>query len=356
MFLPVLLIRDYGNAAFWIFAVPNVIGAAAMGWVMRSPERSRAFVARHEFAVRAFTLVTVAFHAFFIGWICQLKGDALWPVLAGFGMVAWMAPLARRSVGAGALGTAVIALLASAALGGALLATLRRIDLAAIVDRRDDAAPTELMALTLVCGFGFLACPYLDATFHHARQRLSAPAAARWGFGVGFGVVFAAMIGLSYAYADVINLNATLRGVAGSLIVGHMVIQAAATVSLHLATSQPRWPRWTLLATATAALGLMGGGWATDARQGEAVYRLFMGFYGLAAPAYVWICAVGSRGTAPARRDYMAFGAVTIVAAPFYWIAFVEGRLAWAAAGVIIALSGRFLASPTRKGLAAADE
>src|SRR3954471_24793497 len=35
MFLPVLLIRDYGPSMWWAFAVPNVIGAAAMGWILR---------------------------------------------------------------------------------------------------------------------------------------------------------------------------------------------------------------------------------------------------------------------------------------------------------------------------------
>src|ERR1051325_4731620 len=34
MFLPVLLVRDYGVWASVVFAVPNVLGAAAMGWVL----------------------------------------------------------------------------------------------------------------------------------------------------------------------------------------------------------------------------------------------------------------------------------------------------------------------------------
>src|SRR5690242_7362807 len=36
MFLPVLLVRDYGVWGFVVFAVPNVIGAGAMGWVLRN--------------------------------------------------------------------------------------------------------------------------------------------------------------------------------------------------------------------------------------------------------------------------------------------------------------------------------
>lgn len=34
MFLPVLLVRDYGVWGFVVFAVPNVVGAGAMGWVL----------------------------------------------------------------------------------------------------------------------------------------------------------------------------------------------------------------------------------------------------------------------------------------------------------------------------------
>ena len=40
MFLPVLLVRDYGVWGWIVFAVPNVLGAAAMGWVLRSAEVS----------------------------------------------------------------------------------------------------------------------------------------------------------------------------------------------------------------------------------------------------------------------------------------------------------------------------
>ena len=31
MFLPILLIRDFGPAAWFVFAIPNVVGAAVMG-------------------------------------------------------------------------------------------------------------------------------------------------------------------------------------------------------------------------------------------------------------------------------------------------------------------------------------
>ncbi|MDB5325177.1 MAG: hypothetical protein JWM57_746, partial [Phycisphaerales bacterium] len=69
MFLPVLLIRDYGPWAWVIFALPNVIGAGAMGWVMRSREMSHDYTIRHASACRLFSFVTIAFQLFFALWM-----------------------------------------------------------------------------------------------------------------------------------------------------------------------------------------------------------------------------------------------------------------------------------------------
>jgi hypothetical protein len=48
-----------------------------------------------------------------------------------------------------------------------------------------------LASLAPVCVFGFLACPYLDLTFHRARQRSNRPRASfGWGFGFFFLLMF----------------------------------------------------------------------------------------------------------------------------------------------------------------------
>src|SRR5689334_7134755 len=65
MFLPVLLVRDYGIWGFVVFAVPNILGAAAFGWLLRD-DISVALVARHAIAMRWFSAVTIAYHAFFV--------------------------------------------------------------------------------------------------------------------------------------------------------------------------------------------------------------------------------------------------------------------------------------------------
>jgi len=75
MFLPVLLVRDYGVAGWFIFAIPNVIGSAAMGWAIHTRSASLTMTARHSGAMRSFSVVTISFHAFFIPWIIsQLTG------------------------------------------------------------------------------------------------------------------------------------------------------------------------------------------------------------------------------------------------------------------------------------------
>ncbi len=41
MMLPVLLIRDFGPMGWLVFAVPNVIGAASLGWWFKSTAMPR---------------------------------------------------------------------------------------------------------------------------------------------------------------------------------------------------------------------------------------------------------------------------------------------------------------------------
>ena len=71
MFLPVLLVRDYGVWGWVVFAIPNVIGAAAMGWVMRRIVDEKLFYLSHFYAAHAFSTITIAFHLFFMFWVIR---------------------------------------------------------------------------------------------------------------------------------------------------------------------------------------------------------------------------------------------------------------------------------------------
>ena len=66
MFLPVLLARDLGIAGWLAFALPNVVGAAAMGFTFRRRTQSRRMVLAHVRWMRLFSWVTIAFHIFFV--------------------------------------------------------------------------------------------------------------------------------------------------------------------------------------------------------------------------------------------------------------------------------------------------
>src|SRR5438874_1635576 len=68
MFLPVLLVRDFGVWGWVAFAIPNVLGAAAVGWIYRSGEQSRQTLQSHAMAVTAFSVVTATFQIFFAMW------------------------------------------------------------------------------------------------------------------------------------------------------------------------------------------------------------------------------------------------------------------------------------------------
>ncbi len=68
MFLPVLLVRNWGIWGWVVFAIPNIIGAAAMGWVIRSRDVSEHILERHRLAIAIFSLITVAFHIYFVYW------------------------------------------------------------------------------------------------------------------------------------------------------------------------------------------------------------------------------------------------------------------------------------------------
>jgi len=204
---------------------------------------------------------------------------------------------------------------------------------------------------------GFLLCPYLDLTFHRARQSLDSPRPA---FAIGFGIVFCLMIVFTLLYARVL---APMSGpdwrrhrvphVLAICLATHMIVQTAFTLAIHgRAVAAGRGRGGTLLAgvlflqfALVLGLGanLLPPYHGMDA--GELIYRLFMAFYGLIFPAYVWICMLHRRGgearATPAKLRAMCLA--VLVAAPMYWLGFVEGRMIWLAPGVMVVVAARYL-------------
>lgn len=361
MFLPVLLVRDFGLAGFVAFAVPNVVGAAAMGWATRDAEASGRMLIEHATATRLFSIVTILFHGFFLAWLARSWWGITLPTI-GVGLAAFAASalLGLRTLGQQRwigvclfVVTVVAGTIAASRWGWPVLAGGMSSGGAALP--REHAVP-----LAAVCVLGFGLCPYLDLTFHRARRELSR-GGARAAFGLGFGVAFLAMILLTLAYNRVF-LGDDGLGVAPRalpwLLSAHIVVQSVFTVGVHL-RELGRHPAPEGISTGgclaacaifvLALLGAIGLGMAVEPMQsaadatrlgtGEIAYRCFMSAYGLAFPAYVWTCIVprGKWAVAP-RTARVAWLASVVAASPCLAMGFLARETWWLVPGVGIVL------------------
>ena len=354
MFLPVLLLRDFGWLGWVIFAVPNVVGAAAMGTLVRSGHASRAMEVGHGRAMQAFALVTIAFQVYAVGGIfAAVGGGWVWSAVALLVVLA-LVPVVRRASSLVML--APLVWLASVALvASGLIAA--DVDPLAWATLPDDLDPLHAVGLAIACLFGFGLCPYLDPTFHAARQlsdrtERGGTDAGPASFGVGFGVLFLTMIVGTLLYAPAYGTT---------LILAHVVMQASYTVACHRRAMADTHRRtcgdglrgsgmsglmWAgLLIALLVAVDLAAvaywvpervlGGYAV----GEGFYRVFLGCYGLAFPAYVWLLIVGRPPEArPTRQDWLVYAVAVTLALPFFSSGFVGGSMIWTGVGLLIVL------------------
>lgn len=365
MFLPVILLRDYGTFAWVVFALPNVVGAAAMGWVLHRQGASERLVGRHGPAMAAFSGVTILFHVLFVGWVVRWLGSTTgrgeWAFVlaaAGAAVVCFPLLLARRTA----------LLLAALTLAGSLAAFVVTV---LNTDRMLVPAVTatvDLAYLAPVCLIGFALSPYLDLTFHRARQALTSYGGVA-AFTLGFGAMFLLMIVFTLWYGpmavppDAGRPRATalpLTRVAALAVVAHMAGQSGFTVAAHV-VELVRQHRRSAAATrrGTLAAVVFGGGilgfsaylaadggqgrfWGASLGANEVGYRLFLSFYGLVTPAYVWLFLVPWGGSRPAgRHRWVAFALCLLLAAPAFWAGFIEGKTVWLLAGVGVVLLSR---------------
>jgi hypothetical protein len=354
MFLPALLWRDFGYCSFLIFAVPNVVGAAAMGWVIRSPEASRVFIRRHRLACWAFSAVTAAFQAFFAAWVARVLGGGWWH--AG-----WVACVVVTVLGGvGKRWSGVVAVLVWGVSLVVLGTTIVREGASGIVPQHlmwPGQLPTDhLFPLALVCSLGFGLCPYLDLTFHRARMETGSD--SKRAFGFGFGVVFALMIIGTLLTAPVLvwlvgggSADVRLRPLLVVLLALHTLPQVVYTCWVHSGEVERGQERLVLslcALTAGVAMASIGGELATLKHAslwfGEVVYRGFMGFYGLAFPAYVLIVAWPVGKVVAREKGLLGRSAIWLAvcagAVWFYWLGFVERQTWWVAVGVGIVVLG----------------
>ena len=365
MFLPVLMIRDYGGWGWTLFALPNIFGAAAMGWVLRDRDASVVVQQAHLPACRWFSIVTIAFHAFFaIALVPSLLGDNFLTLAVA------MIPLVLLLWGARGRRATIAA---SVVLAISVLAMLGFVAIRGLAEWPAPAKPRlDLLWLAPVTVFGFLLAPYLDLTFHRARQSTTR-AGGRTAFGVGFGVFFLLMVVFTAQYAE--PMIAALSGARrlsirtdlfATVLGAHLAVQTVFTVLAHgeavKETRDPQASPWPAVLGTGAIIGLAillrwaanvfpvyHGYWGQRLNTYELIYRIFMAFYGLVFPTYVWLFmmpALRRRPMAagpPRTATVVFFGAVVTLAAPAFWMGFIEGRMLWLVGGVLLVVVSRLL-------------
>jgi hypothetical protein len=364
MFLPVLLIRDFGWPGWVAFAVPNVVGAMSVGFVLRSRGSAALSAHRHAPAMRLFSVVTVLFHVAFLSWILTLAFPFL-AVTVGEIVVGGVT-IVPASMGDGVASVAIVAALFLAALllssmrtGGWMLAALAvyamSVTLAALAWRTTggavfSAAPIAgdepfpaIVGAGAVLALGFLCCPHLDLTILRTRHELAGAAGTR-AFVAGFGALFLSMIALTLAYAPGFLVGAT-----SPFLLAHIGAQSVFTMSAHLrelrtgSIERDRGRGFPPLLAATLLLAVvcLGAAWLAYSGNGQTMYELFASPYALVFPAYVWIVMVPHRGLtggadwAATRGTRLAVFAVSVVvASPFLWVGAVGVPKRWVIAGV----------------------
>ncbi|MEQ8850820.1 MAG: hypothetical protein RIB32_03450 [Phycisphaerales bacterium] len=333
MFFPVLMIKDFGWPGYLLFAVPNCIGAMSVGFMLPSPAAATEHLRRHAFAISAFTVITVAFHAYFLAVLPRLvlgEQDATRIGGLAFSLFVCAVAIGSRPAMRAMFRLAPVVFIASwACLLGAEAMTPD--ETLTLPGARGIEPPLALLYLVVPTIFGFALCPYLDVSF--IRQRaLDATKGGRT-FALGFLIVFPLLILGTLLYA---NAFIDRRGLHW-LILGHFGVQAFFTIAAHAGEAHRSvgpGSRWLLPTCALAA--------AAGAMVPMSAYRLlyetFMSSYGLLFPAYVLIFAIPMFARMPVDRRWRALVVALVIAAPMFAAGYLGGRWFWLAPGMAAVL------------------
>ena len=347
MVFPALLLRDYGLYGWFVFAIPNVLGAALMGLVLYRPQWSVNIVRNHRAACQNFTVITVAYHLFVLAWLfSKLFGLATVPMLVV--AVALCATIGLRNRHTAMLFVSVaVAVISWGCFSWATKAP-GAWELAGwswpTVENR--LTKTDLLWFAPCALFGFALCPYLDLTFHRARINTS-PSTGVAAFFIAFGLVFCSMIVFSICYGAQLlpfirgDEDAELSGLWLVLLAVHLTLQAGFTITVHVREAmedkQANIP-WLvamgglaiLLGLATRYQGLPEHGITAGLSWGEAGYRLFLTFYGTVLPGYVFLVMIprlrGPLTKAGNDLRILIYSIVCGLSLALAWVGFTMGQ------------------------------
>lgn len=368
MLFPILLVRDFGLWGWIAFAVPNVLGAMAMGLLLQSPGQALRVCAKHRYACSVFSAWTRVFHMVVLPVVVlALLGPwVLWPVLAVVVLaILWPRWRTKQPMGFGrqtfwaGLLAALTALMLvwcnnlPGAWGGVGFDTPTRL------------SRTDLWLFIPASVLGFVLCPWLDRTFY--RTRIELPnAAGRTAFVIGFGLVFFISIVFALMYAGVLQplfsttqfteVRAMVPIMWWTPLAMFLLLQGVYTTAVHSVNvgggDGPARNRDIKTFEAKALL-TFGGlslagiitlalGWWPAAMLGgltpfEVGYRIFLMMYGSMFPAYVWLCMLPTWRPLTLRPKWAVALPTMVIILPMAYAAFVLS-LSWWTLGVIAVL------------------
>jgi len=347
MLFPALLLRDFGWLGYAAFAVPNVLGAAAMGFVLKDATAAAALVAKHKPMLKRFSEITISYHVFVIMWLfLRLYGE--WFVLLVPPVAAAMFVLTSK----GSRRIVFLAMVVSFTAFAIGLQTFFNSGQQELLGKLPSQAPAlstfDLLLFVPASVAGFLCCPYLDLTFQRARMETS-PTGGKIAFAVGFGLVFFSMILFASQYGSLVEpfltsdqlvdqapaplLDNSTKHPLHELIPKLAVfffIQVCFTLCVHL-QERLRAGRVddALYSVVAIALGaLLGLGALSDGFVGENIYRGYLLCYGTIFPLYVWLIMIKpfrvAAQTACRKRRCAVFFVASIAAYGFGWLGYIE--------------------------------
>ncbi len=354
MYFPVLLVRDYGLWGWIVFAVPNVLGAAAMGFVLKDPEASRRLVEKHLTACRWFGLVTVAYQAYLVGAFAGPVGLVIAGLVAVGILLLGKTHTIRDTFSAAIVFAISLGLFAYAQSTGNLWKDLSAVEFTGRL------TPMHLLMFVPAAVFGFALCPYLDLTFHRARQATDAKT-GRIAFAVGFGIFFFSMIIFSLAYAGAFENVTAIKGIEYApklwpVLLSQLVVQGGFTAAVHLRSlrsPENRRAEFGLFVAVFLGLILGLGALLMDREPGpwrdwtfvtsvtELGYRGFLLLYGTVFPAYVLICMTPTYRQVSHKSRILLFAIVAALSYPLACTAFIANRAGWVLLILVIIVIGR---------------
>lgn len=302
MFLPFILLAQFGWPGFLAFVIPNVAGCALFGYVLT---KERAQFVRTKCAALClwFSLATLLYQAFFAGWML--------PPLCAIAVIVGGLVVARQL---GDRGWLVLALLVTVA--SALAVEWWRVPGIFELPSMGTRPSESLAALVPAIALGFLACPYLDLTFHRALER----SPSRHAF-VIFGLVFGATLLCVASFYDAATSGPRI----GPALLVLWAIQLLFTVGAHsregFTEARPRSRQVLVILVLLVGVAL---GWLTRANpnawwgSGDETYLRLLVLYGLIFPYFLLLRLCGV-------RTWLA--AIAVVASiPFFELGFMHNR------------------------------